>query len=97
MRSAHLTDAFIAADKKRREEALRAAHARGLDQEIHRVHHRPPTRSTRSSRGRSGRNPAALARVLLNETNLSLSAVADITGLDIYAVTTLKLKLRESA
>jgi len=97
VRSAHLTDAFIAADKKRREEALRAAHARGLDQEIHRVHHRPPTRSTRSSRGRSGRNPAALARVLLNETNLSLSAVADITGLDIYAVTTLKLKLRESA
>lgn len=96
-RSAHLTDAFIAEDKRRREEALRAARARGLDQEIHRVHHRPPPRQSRSFRSRGGRSPSALARVLLNETNLSLTAVADITGLDIYAVTSLKLKLRASA
>jgi hypothetical protein len=97
VRSAHLTDAFIVADKRRREEALRAARARGLDEELHRVHHRQPPRTARKSRGRGGRSPSALAQVLLNETSLSLSAVADITGLDIYAVTSLKLKLRASA
>lgn len=93
-RSAHLTDSFIAADKRRREEALQAARARGLDQDALRVNHRPPPR--RSGRRRGGRNPATLAHVLLNETNLSLKAVADITGLDIYTVTSLKLKLRAS-
>ena len=97
VRSAHLTDAFIVADKRRREEALRAARARGLDEEMHRVHHRQPPRTARKSRARGGRSPSALAQVLLNETSLSLSAVADITGLDIYAVTSLKLKLRASA
>ncbi len=95
LRSAHLTDAFIAADKRRREEALRAAQARGLDQEHQRLHRPPPPRASRSSRQR--RNPAGLARVLLNETTLSLQSISDITGLDIYTVTALKLKLRATA
>lgn len=97
VRSAHLTDAFIAADKRRREEALRAARARGLDEDLQRLHRRPPPRPSRMSRQRERRSPAALARVLINETSLSLRAIAEITGLDIYAVTSLKLKLRATA
>jgi hypothetical protein len=39
-------------------------------------------------------NPSRHAATLLRETSLSFREIASITGLDIYAVVGLKLKLR---
>lgn len=86
----------IAADKARREEALREAQARGLDAEERRA----AQQAQRAYRRRP--NPSRMdhmvhARVLLTETSLPLQEVADLTGLDIYQVTGLKLKLRDAS
>ena len=40
-------------------------------------------------------NPHRHARVLLLETSLPIEEIAGITGLDVYRVAAIKLKLRE--
>ena len=92
-RAVHLMDAQIALDKLRREAALRAARARGLD-----VHMPAPPRAARRPRlSRSRRNPYSLARLLIRETSLPLREIVDITGLDIYEIVAMKLKMRQAA
>lgn len=84
-------DYQIYLEKARREKALQAAMARGLDADDDRRRNRdnaPPFRSRRT------RDPWSHARTLLSETSLPLSEVVDITGLDIYQVAGLKLKMR---
>ena len=91
-RAAHLMDNFILSDKLRREEALRAAQARGLDAEELRKAVASSVMQARTKRRRM--NPNRHAATLLRETSLSFREIANITGLDIYAVVGLKLKLR---
>ncbi len=71
------------------EDALR----RGLDDEDD----APPRRRAGRAfvwRSRRRLEPVQHATVLLNETRLPFSEIAEITGLDRYAVVGLKLKLR---
>jgi len=92
-RAVHMMDTQLQADKARREAALRAARERGLDAE--RAASRRPTARASSRKWR--RNPYVHARVLLRETALPLRDIVDITGLDIYKVVEMKLKMREEA
>ncbi|WP_422367657.1 hypothetical protein [Pelagibius sp.] len=92
-RAAHLMDTFIYDDKVRREEALRAAQARGLDGDELR---RSVASNTVRWRAKARRmNPNRHAATLLRETSLSFREIASITGLNIYQVVGLKLKLRQ--
>ena len=91
-RAAHLMDNFILNDKLRRESALRAAQARGLDAEELRKAVTSTVRAGRVKRRRM--NPDRHAATLLRETSLSFREIANITGLNIYDVVGLKLKLR---
>ncbi|GAB4377412.1 MAG: hypothetical protein Kow00114_41700 [Kiloniellaceae bacterium] len=94
-RAMHLMDNYILSDKARREEALRAAQQRGLDAEELR---RAVTASVMQNRvSRRRMNPSRHAATLLRETSLSFREIANITGLDIYAVVGLKLKLRAAS
>lgn len=87
----HLMDYYLHADKQRRTEALAAARARGLDAgEGVSIAAKP--REGVTSRRRM--DPLKHAAVLLQETSLSFHEVAEITGLDIYKVVGLKLKMR---
>ena len=73
------------------EDALR----RGLDRE-----EGGPRRQSGPSftwRSRRRLEPVQHATVLLNETRLPFAEIAEITGLDCYAVVGLKLKLRDAA
>ncbi|MEQ8355189.1 MAG: hypothetical protein RH942_06595 [Kiloniellaceae bacterium] len=91
-RAAHLMDSFILSDKVRREAALRAAQERGLDAEELR---KAVTSSVTAGRvNRRRMNPNRHAATLLRETTLSFREIANITGLNIYDVVGLKLKLR---
>ena len=92
-RAATLMDFHIAIDKQRREAALREARARGLDAASP-TPIRPPPRP-RVSRTRM--NPYVHARLLIRDTKLSLQEIVDITGLDIYQVAAMKLKMRDAA
>ena len=93
-RAMHLMDNYILSDKARREDALRAAQQRGLDADELR---KAVTASVTQKRTRQRRmNPRRHAATLLRETSLSFSEIANITGLDIYAVVGLKLKQRAS-
>lgn len=92
-RAAHLMDNFIMEDKVRREAALRAAQARGLDADELRKAVTSSVIQARASKRRR-MNPNRHAATLLRETSLSFNEIANITGLDIYAVVGLKLKLR---
>jgi hypothetical protein len=83
------------ADKKARDEAIRQARLRGLDAEETARAARAAARRVRASRAR--RDPWSHAAVLLKETSLPFSEIADITGLDIYGVVGLKLKLRKAS
>lgn len=92
-RAVHLMDNFIMEDKARREAALRAAQARGLDaDELRKAVTSTVTKARSAKRRRM--NPYRHAATLLRETSLSFNEIANITGLDIYAVVGLKLKLR---
>lgn len=95
-RAVHLMDGYIMNDKARRAEALREAQARGLDAEELR---RAVTSSVLNGRASKRRrmNPNRHAATLLRETSLSFREIANITGLDIYAVVGLKLKLRATS
>lgn len=87
-----MLDQQIIADKARRDTALRAAIDRGLDWEER--PRRPPRAAAAhhvSDRRMDGHRHA---RVLLSETSLPLREVSAITGLDIYEVVGMKLKMR---
>ena len=93
-RAMHLMDSFISDDKARREAALRAAQARGLDGEELRRSIAGTTAKWRPKVRRM--NPYRHAATLLRETSLSFREIANITGLNIYQVVGLKLKMRTS-
>lgn len=95
-RAAHLMDNFILSDKARRAEALRAAQSRGLDADELRKAVTASVTQSRMKR-RHMMNPNRHAATLLRETSLSFREIATITGLDIYSVVGLKLKLRVSS
>ena len=88
-RAIHLMDNWVANDKKRREAALAEAYARGLDADERKRESMQPPRRTSTKR-----NPHSHAKVLLQETSLPLMEICSLTGLDIYEVVGLKLKMR---
>ena len=85
-------EARQAREKRRHEEALAAAYARGLDREDGRPerNRKPPAWRPNTRR----RSPASHARVLIEETRLSLAEIASISGLDLWSVAGLKLRMR---
>ncbi len=97
-RAAARAHAFRESERQAEEERARFQAAwddalrRGLDPEDD----RRPSRTTQSFMWRSRRRlePVQHATVLLNETRLPFSEIAEITGLDRYDVVGLKLKLR---
>ena len=84
----------IRAEKARRDAALRAARDRGLDREERLRRERQDTVVRRSRRRMK---PERQAQVLLQETRLPMSEIAQITGLSIYDIVGLRLKLRPLA
>lgn len=96
-RAVHLMDNFILNDKARRAEALRAAQARGLDADELRKAVTASVTQARMNMNRRRMNPDRHAATLLRETSLSFREIASITGLDIYSVVGLKLKLRATS
>ena len=84
-------DYYLHVDKLRRDEAIKAARERGL------VTDAPPAlRAYTTERRNSSRrmNPARHAAILLRQTSLPFNEVARITGLDVYKVVGMKLKMR---
>jgi len=78
-------------EKRLWEEAVRKARERGLDGGLE-AEARQDMRPRRSSRSR--RDPVKHASVLLEETRLPFNEIADITGLSVYAIVGMKLKMR---
>lgn len=96
-RVVHLMDYQIQLDKARIAEAMKEAIARGLEPDPVPQPARPQALGSWQpfrSRSRRRMEPHRHARVLLEETSLPIEEIADITGLDIYKVAGLKLKLR---
>lgn len=91
-RAAQMMDGWIRADKARRDAAMEEARMRGLDAEERRRAEAEANRVQRRNNRR--RDPKSHARVLLSETSLSIREICSITGLDIYEVVGLKLKMR---
>ena len=89
--AAHLMDHFLHSDKARLEAAREAARKRGLGAEEAAAGRRLGGERTTSRRRM---DPTRHATVLLRETRLPFREVAEITGLDVYEVVGLKLKLR---
>jgi hypothetical protein len=85
----------LRADKERREAALRDAIDRGLDAGVRSGEAKTMRRKATTSRAQ--RNPRNHARVLLAETSFSLMEIVNLTGLDIYEVVGMKLKMRATA
>lgn len=92
----HLSEAQLNADKARREASLQAAYARGLDAEERRAQAAPRRPAGFIRRDGSARrmDPERHARNLLLETSLPLREVVRLTGLSVWEVVGLKLKLR---
>lgn len=90
------SEARFRADKERYERALREARERGLDDRAAKPGVRPGSNGARTSSHRS-RSPQSFAKVLLSETTLPLREIVSLTGLDIYRVVGLKLKMRSAA
>ena len=83
-----------ALEKARWQSAVRDAKKRGLDRSKQKKTVRElPQHFFRKSR----RHPVKHAQVLLNETSLRFFEIAQITGLNVYQVVTIKLQLREAA
>jgi hypothetical protein len=89
-RAVHLMDDYIAADKARREEAYAEARRRGLDATLE----APPQKRPKPLRFGGRMPPRTHARILLEETALTLREIVELTGLDMYEVAGMKLKLR---
>ncbi len=86
----HLMDYQISVAKARREAALHAATSRGLDSST-----RPLRRLARAFGFRRRRvDPTHHASTLLAETAMTFREISSITGLDIYEIVSLKLKMR---
>ncbi len=81
-------------EKARFEEALSAARARGLDADEPKPSRPAPHVTLYPRKHPPGRPPLAHARVLLDDTQLPIKEIADISGLDVWTVAGLKLKLR---
>jgi len=90
------SEARFRADKERYERALREARERGLDVGAEKPDVRPASTGARTASQRS-RSPQSFAKVLLSETTLPLREIVSLTGLDIYRVVGLKLKMRSAA
>lgn len=88
-RYVHLIDNWVSNDKARRDAALAEAYQRGLDSDARKGKSAQPPR-----RNDSKRDPHSHARVLLRETSLPMLEICSLTGLDIYEVVGLKLKMR---
>ena len=84
-------------DKARRDEALKAAYDRGLDAEERRRTERAASRDKVVRKNGRKRNPLVHARVLLKETQLPLTEIASICGIDVHTVAGIKLKMRQEA
>ncbi|MBS27339.1 MAG: hypothetical protein CL566_00180 [Alphaproteobacteria bacterium] len=93
-KAAQMTDAWINADKARRDAAMEAARKRGLDEEERLKAEAAANRIVR--RNDRKRDPVSHARVLLGETSLPLEEISNLTGLDIYEVVGMKLKMRRA-
>ncbi|NKB48632.1 MAG: hypothetical protein GKS02_04610 [Alphaproteobacteria bacterium] len=88
-RHIHMMDNWVSNDKARRDAALAEAYERGLDSDARK---RGSVQAPR--RKGSKRNPQSHAKVLLQETSMPMLEICALTGLDIYEVVGLKLKLR---
>lgn len=89
------SDTWQQTDRQRFEEAVAAARARGLDADEAKP--RPPRRHSAKRFNSRRREPVSHATALLIETTIPFAEIATITGLDIYQVVALKLKLRKAA
>ncbi|NQU70993.1 MAG: hypothetical protein HQ514_10610, partial [Rhodospirillales bacterium] len=88
---------FVDDDKKRREEALQEAYERGLDSVERKAAERQARKPAWKSKSAGARrNPRAHAHVLLSETSMPIKEIVSLTGLDIYEVVGMKLKLRHA-
>ena len=89
--ASNLDDDQAKADKARWLAAVQEARARGLDRDEER-------RAARAFTGRRSafrkRDPHDHAHALLSETRIPFTEIAQITGLDIYQVVGMKLKMR---
>jgi hypothetical protein len=81
-------------EKRRWEDAVQKARERGLDGGLDAAAARSDMRPRRASKSR--RDPIKHASVLLEETRLPFDEIADITGLSIYAIVGMKLKMRSA-
>lgn len=88
-RFVHVMDNWVSNDKARRDAALAEAYERGLDSDQRK---RGSVQAPR--RNASRRNPHSHAQILLKETSLPMLEICSLTGLDIYEVVGLKLKMR---
>lgn len=96
-RVVHLMDYQIQLDKARIAEAMKDAIARGLEPDPAPQPIRPQyLGGWRPFRSRRRMEPFRHAQVLLEETSLPIEEIADITGLDVYKVASLKLKMRQN-
>ncbi|MDC0191408.1 hypothetical protein OAJ77_09290 [Rhodospirillales bacterium] len=83
-----------ALDKARWQSAVKEAQDRGLDGS----EQKKTVRELRQHTFRKARrHPVKHAQVLLNETSLPFFEIAQITGLNVYQVVSIKLQLREAA
>ena len=83
-----------ALDKARWQSAVKEAQNRGLDWSEEKI----TVREFRQHNFRKARrHPVKHAQVLLIETSLPFFEIAQITGLNVYQVVTIKLQLREAA
>ena len=87
-----MTEGWVDEDKIRRDAALEEARERGLDGDERR---RAAAAANRVQR-RNGRKrePRSHARVLLEETSLPLEEISSMTGLSMYELVGMKLKMR---
>ncbi len=87
----HLSEAKLQAEKRRREEAIKAAQDKGLDA----AERRGRKKSARVYPFRpKKRDPESHAYALLSETSIPMIEIATITGMDIYEIAGMKLKMR---
>jgi len=95
-RYADLMEYQLRMDKVSRESAFKAARERGLDQEEEKAEARRKKRAANFTRSRSNARmePTKHAEMLLRETSFPFHEVANITGLDVYQVVAVKLKMR---
>ncbi len=87
-------EAHLEAERARYESALREAVSRRLDGEPRPAAGKRNQLRPQAALYRRRRNPLSFARVLIAETSLPLTEIVSLTGLDIYRVAGMKLKMR---